>query len=131
MTASKMTVAQLRAALVEKGLDGTGLKPALVARLESATSGSGGADAKGTSGETVSRLVNPDGQTPHGFDCVHVKSRSRGNVGGRRRAFVRLCGNLRHRANTTRHTPPTLFLPRRGHTTLTLSFPFHNRRDVQ
>ena len=53
MTASKMTVAQLRAALVEKGLDGTGLKPALVARLESATSGSGGADAKGTSGETV------------------------------------------------------------------------------
>ncbi len=53
MTASKMTVAQLRAALVETGLDGTGLKPALVARLESATSGSGGADAKGTSGETV------------------------------------------------------------------------------
>eukprot|EP00230_Micromonas_polaris_P006637 CAMPEP_0117630816 /NCGR_PEP_ID=MMETSP0802-20121206/3700_1 /TAXON_ID=38833 /ORGANISM="Micromonas sp., Strain CCMP2099" /LENGTH=667 /DNA_ID=CAMNT_0005435117 /DNA_START=189 /DNA_END=2192 /DNA_ORIENTATION=- len=49
MTASKMTVAQLRAALVEKGLVGTGLKPALVARLESATSGSGGADAKETS----------------------------------------------------------------------------------
>jgi hypothetical protein len=36
MTVSKMTVAQLREALAAKGLDATGLKAALVARLEEA-----------------------------------------------------------------------------------------------
>ena len=41
MTLGKMTVAQLREALAGKGLDTSGLKAALVARLEEANAGSG------------------------------------------------------------------------------------------
>ncbi len=40
MTLGKMTVAQLREALAGKGLDTSGLKAALVARLEEANAGS-------------------------------------------------------------------------------------------
>ena len=41
MTLGKITVAQLREALAGKGLDTSGLKAALVARLEEANAGSG------------------------------------------------------------------------------------------
>ena len=41
MTPGKMTVAQLREALAAKGMDTSGLKAALVARLEEANAGSG------------------------------------------------------------------------------------------
>lgn len=47
----KMTVAQLREELTTRGLDSSGLKPALVSRLQEAMEGKAGAGAAGAAGE--------------------------------------------------------------------------------
>lgn len=53
MTVGKMTVAQLKAALTEKGLDATGLKAVLVERLEQANAEGGGEKGAKGAAETV------------------------------------------------------------------------------
>ena len=59
MTLGKMTVVQLREALAEKGLDTSGLKAALVARLEEAHAGS--EDPTGASARSRTRgVASPD-----------------------------------------------------------------------
>ena len=61
MTVAKMTVAQLREELKSRGLDTSGLKAALVSRLEASLADDGagaepeGEDASGARGETVAR----------------------------------------------------------------------------
>ena len=61
MTVAKMTVAQLREKLKSRGLDTSGLKAALVSRLEASLADDGagaepeGEDASGARGETVAR----------------------------------------------------------------------------
>ena len=61
MTVAKMTVAQLREKLKSRGLDTSGLKAALVSRLEASLADDGagaepeGEDAPGARGETVAR----------------------------------------------------------------------------
>ena len=62
MTLGKMTVAQLREALAGKGLDTSGLKAALVARLEEANAGSGDpGDSTGASARSRTRgIATPD-----------------------------------------------------------------------
>jgi hypothetical protein len=62
MTPGKMTVAQLREALAAKGMDTSGLKAALVARMEEANAG--GDDPTGASARSRTRLCRRRGEGP-------------------------------------------------------------------
>jgi hypothetical protein len=78
MTPGKMTVAQLREALAAKGMDTSGLKAALVARMEEANAG--GDDPTGASARSRTRLCRREEKARR-----RTSTRARTTVGRRER----------------------------------------------
>jgi hypothetical protein len=78
MTPGKMTVAQLREALAAKGMDTSGLKAALVARMEEANAG--GDDPTGASARSRIRLCRREEKARR-----RPSTRARTTVGRRER----------------------------------------------